>query len=478
MPETAVVPAEISLVAALRGVPVLADLPDVSLLWLAEHSEDRRSDVGTVIIREGDPAEYMNIILQGKVRFQREGAGAASATFTAQAGQIGGLLPYSRLTHYTGTVRAMEPTRALMIHKDLFPEMLRQIPELNQRLVGLMADRIREITRIEQQHDNLVSLGKLSAGLAHELNNPAAAAKRAAGTLRETLENMRKANARLDHHELTQTQRKCISRFECELGEAAAEFRSTAEPLDALALSDREERLTTWLQAHNIESYWTIAPSLAESCVDPGCLDEIAAAIGEEALADVLIRLSCYVLSKKLVAEVEHSTTRISDLVSSVKNYSYMDQAPEQEIDIHDGLESTLTMLGYKLRRNGIAIVLEFDRSLPKIVARGSELNQVWTNLIDNAADAMPQGGRLLVRTRQTENFVVVDIQDSGFGIPAAIQSRIFEPFFTTKPVGQGTGLGLDTVRRIVQVHNAAIQVQSEPGCTRFSVTLPLPHLM
>ena len=456
-----------SLIDDLRKIEVFADLPEEQLAWLAENLEERRFQPGEIMGQEGEPLDYLIVILEGEMRIQR-GSGADELIFRGFAGQVTGLLPYSRLTHYGGTSRAVLPTRIVALHRSLFPEMLKRMPVLGQRLVSLMADRIRETTRIETQRDKLMALGKLSAGLAHELNNPAAAAQRATASLRETLETVRDASIRLARHALSTEQREVITHFEREAGKDTGTL-----PADPLAQSDREERVTTWLENRHMPDAWKIAPALADAGVDIPKLESLAAQVGDEVLCDALIRIASLLTIARLINEIEISTKRISQLVQAIKEYSYMDQAAMQEVDLHQGLENTLTILHHRLK-GGIKVVREYDENLPKICAYGGELNQIWTNLISNAIEAMQGKGELRVRTARDLDRVLVEIGDNGPGIPADVLPHIYEPFFTTKGVGEGTGLGLDTVCRIIRNHHGEIRVSSHPGDTRFQVYLPV----
>ena len=451
----------------LRKVDVFADLPEDQLAWLAERFEEVRLEAGTIFTRPGDPIEHLVVLLEGEIRWQRNDM-PDGPSFTARAVQVTGLLPYSRLTRAEGTGRAILPTRALRLHKDHFPEMLRRMPELGKRLVALMSDRIRETTRLETQHEKLMALGKLSAGLAHELNNPASAARRAASGLVEALEAVRDASLRLMQYPLTNAQREAIARFEVD-----AAHRAPATSSNPLEISDREERLTKWLEDRGVAEPWKIVPALGESCLEPAELEGLAAEIGNAVIAPALARVARILAIYGLVREIDNSTRRISDLVCAVKEYSYMDQASSQEVDVRRGLENTLLIFGHRLK-SGVTVVREYAPDLPRIGARGGELNQVWTNLIDNALDAMGEKGELRVRTAREPGGILVEIGDTGPGIPPAVLPRIFDPFFTTKGVGEGTGLGLDTACRIIRNHHGTIRAESKPGDTRFQVRLPL----
>lgn len=453
----------------LRGISEFADLAEEQLAWLAQHMEEQRFDVGAVVAHKGDPLEHLIVILEGEMQIDRP-ASAGAPVFYVQAGQVTGLLPFSRSTHYMGTGRVVKPLHALRMHKQHFPEMLQRIPLLGQRLVAVMSDRIREVVRIETQQEKLMALGKLSAGLAHELNNPAAAARRSAQSLMEALENVRDASMRLLRHAATEEQRNAIFQFELAVGKKACE---TGEDEDPLALSDREEQITLWLEANGVNESWKIARILAEAELEESELQGLKDKVGGELISDALHRVASIVTILCLIQEINNSTKRISELVTAIKRYSYMDQAPIQEVNLHEDLENTLKIFGHRLKA-GVAVARQFDAELPIICARGSELNQVWTNLIDNAIDAMDGHGELRVRTQRELDFVVVEIGDNGPGIPAEVQSRIFEPFYTTKKVGQGTGMGLDAVMRIVRAHHGQIEVKSKPGDTTFRVRIPV----
>ena len=348
--------------------------------------------------------------------------------------------------------------------------MFQRIPDLEPRLVGVLTDRVRDTTHRSQQREKLAALGKLSAGLAHELNNPASAVRRSVTGLRDALNTLRDANFGLCREQLTSEILQHLAHIETEV---AAEM--TGSPvMDALERSDREEHVSAWLAKRDVSKPWELAPPLVEAEADDECLEKMAAKFPGKTLELALRRLSATIEVEKTLRQIENSAARISDLVKAIKEYTYMDQAGEKEIDLHEGLENTLTMLHHDLKK-GINVHRDYDRSIPPICARGSELNQVWTNLIDNAIDAMKGTGELRIHTASENGFALVDIVDNGPGIPHDVRDRIFEPFFTTKPVGEGTGLGLDTAYRIVQQHHGNIRVDSVPGETHFQVRLPIP---
>ncbi len=461
----------------LRAIDIFADLRDDQLQWFVASAEERILSPGDVLLHEGDPAEMLFVLLEGEIRGRRENGGPDAPGFVARSGQVTGTLPFSRMTRLPMTVRATIPSRLLGLHKDHFDEMLQRIPELLPRLIGLMADRIREYSRAEQQRDKLSALGKLSAGLAHELNNPASAAGRAAEGLRECMQELRETNKLLDNDSLSCMERSALASFEENLLDQLAS-KSSVDALkrDALEQSDLEEELASWLHRRNIANASRLASGLVEAGVDRAALEKLGAEYRDGVLSHVLARVVAAVGAERLTREIEASTGRISELVRAIKEYTYMDQAPEQEVDVHRGIESTLTMLKFRLKR-GVEVKRQFDPDLPRVFARGSELNQVWTNLIDNAVDAMGGKGQLIIRTSRELDFLLVEIIDNGPGIPDSVRPHLFEPFFTTKDVGEGTGMGLDTVYRIVRSHRGEVSVESRPGRTSFQVRLPLKAL-
>jgi signal transduction histidine kinase len=451
----------------LRRVPVFADLPDDQLDWFLSQAQEMNLKAGETYLRQGDPADAMFVILAGQLQARGEMGGGETFVFELEPGEVTGILPFSRMKQFRLSGRAVTDSQALRFSATLFPELVQRMPVLTQRLVGLMADRIRETTRMEQQRDRLASLGKLSAGLAHELNNPASAATRATNQLRKMLTKIRNASLELGRRDLTPAQKAEIEKLE------ASFTRTDIVPPDALTISDLEDQIDSLLRSHGQNDLWMLAAGLARRNINPEAVESLFANLDAETARAALVRIAASVEIASLLHEIESSTSRISELVGAIKEYTHMDQAPVQNVDVVRSLETTLTILNHKLKR-GVTVQREYNPVPLLVNSFGSELNQVWTNIIDNAIDAMRGTGELRIRTYRDDSCAVVEIRDNGPGIPEEVQPHIFEPFFTTKGVGEGTGLGLDTVQRIVKKHRGNIQLNSKPGDTRFQVWLPL----
>jgi signal transduction histidine kinase len=450
----------------LLQVPVFNDLPDDQIAWFLSQSQELRLNAGDTYARQGDAAEAMFVLLQGEFQWRGEFAGE-SFVLAIKAGEVTGVLPFSRMKKYSLTGRAVTEGFVLRFPASLFPELVQRMPELATRLVGLMSDRIREATRFEQQRDRLAALGKLSAGLAHELNNPASAAQRASSQLRDILKRVRDASHDLGKRDLSAAQKTEIEKLEASL------MQMDGPPPDPLTASALEEQIDSLLRLHGQSDLWQLAADLARRNFKPETLENLFSTLDGGTARAALVRISASVEIAGLLNEIESSTSRISDLVRAIKEYTFMDQAPVQNVDIVKTLETTLTILNHKLK-HGVSVHRDYQKIPLLVNSFGSELNQIWTNLIDNAIDAMGGKGDLRVRTFREDDCVVVEIGDNGPGISPEVQPHIFEPFFTTKGVGEGTGLGLDTVQRIIKKHRGTIQVQSKPGDTRFRVWLPL----
>jgi signal transduction histidine kinase len=430
----------------------------------------------------------MVVILKGEIHVRRQHKGPM-ALFIGRTGQITGVLPFSRMKGYGGQGFAVSPLWALLIHRSLFPEMLAAIPSMAQRVVSTLLDRVREVTRIEQQAEKLTALGQLAGNLAHELNNPASAAQRAAASLLAVLHANRSNRLKLINLHLTEEQTRSFERWEEKPLLRTAQSLDTAQENDALAFISREESTRAWLNAIGCSDAWEVAAQLAEQGVRTADLDELHRSLGAGEICVLLQYFARYLRSLRAAETIVNSTARIFDLIGAVKDYSNMDRAPILEVDVPAGLDATLQM--FRSRMKNVEIERNYAPDLPRISAYGGELNQVWTALIENALDALGDGvpadrsssvgrqnqGRLGVTCRLEAEMLLVEIWDTGPGIPPELQERIFEPFFTTKAPGRGLGLGLDNAMRIVRKHSGHLSVNSEPGLTCFRVRLPLDQL-
>ena len=450
----------------LLRVPVFAGLPDDQITWFLSQSREFHLEPGEIYVHQGDPAEATFVILEGTLQARGE-FGGETVVIPLKGGDVTGTLPFSRMKQSVVTGRAITQSRLLRFPASSFPDLVQKMPLLAERLVAVMSDRIREATRIEQQRERLAGLGKLSAGLAHELNNPASAATRATSQLRTMLKKIKDASHELGRRELTPTQKSEIEKLESSL------TRIEGPPPDALTASELEDQIDSLLRSHGQNDLWALSAGLARRGVRPEVLDSLFGNLDATTARAALFRIAASVEVADLLNEIESSTSRISDLVRAIKEYTYMDQAPIHNVDIVKSLETTLTILNHKLK-HGVEVRRDYQRDPLLVNSFGSELNQVWTNIIDNAIDAMGGKGELRVHTYRDDHCAVIEIRDNGPGIPPDVQAHIFDPFFTTKGVGEGTGLGLDTVQRIVKKHQGSIHVTSTPGDTCFQIWLPL----
>ena len=459
--------------AELRSLFLFEKLSDEQLRRLCEEGHVELIDPGPVF-SEGDPARNLYVLIEGALVTSRRVSGDdVEVARTSQRGvYTGAFMAYlgDRVPQtYPNSMRVSEPSRFFVLGADCFAQIMNEwFPMPVHLLEGLFFGGRRTQEAVGQR-ERLLALGSLTAGLTHELNNPAAAAVRATASLRERVAGMRSklkmiAGGKYDRASLEQL---------IELQQRAAERVAKAPKLDPLETSDAEDALTDWLDDHGCSEAWQLAPVFVQAGLDTEWLDQVNAMVGEEMLEPALRWLNYTVETELLMNEIEDATTRVTTLVGAAKQYSQLDRAPFQVVDVHDLLSSTLLMMSAKL--HGVTIVKQYDKALPKIPAYAAELNQVWTNMIDNAAQAMGGSGTLTVRTAREDGCVLVEIGDTGPGIPPEVQQRIFEPFFTTKPVGEGTGLGLDIAWRIVvNKHHGDIRVESVPGDTRFQVLLPI----
>lgn len=458
--------------AALDQVGPLRGLPLEDRLWLVRHGHERVAEAGDILFEEGAPAEHMVILLRGEIHVRRDRGGPVSF-FIGRTGQLTGILPFSRMKSYGGQGRAVSPVWALLIPSVVFPQMLEAIPSMAQRVVSTLLDRVREVTRIEQQAEKLAALGKLAGNLAHELNNPASAAQRAASSLVTALKENRRNRFKLVNLCLSEEQIRAIEEWEEDiLDRSAVREMHPSNATDLLAVDDS---LGKWLKDIGCDKVEEIVPPLAEQGVTTADLETLRSILGPTDAAVSLQFFARYLRSSRAADALVHSTDRVFDLIEAVKSYSNMDRAPIIDVDVPAGLDATLQMFGQRM--DGVEVERDYEPGLPRISAYGGELNQVWTALIENALDAMGSKGCMRLTCRREGEMLLAEIWDCGPGIPPEIQERIFEPFFSTKPPGRGLGLGLDQAMRIVRKHRGHISVESQPGSTCFRVRLPFDQL-
>jgi signal transduction histidine kinase len=447
----------------VKRTPLDHVLTDEQVALLAPFGIERRLEVGELLFDENATVDSLYVVLDGQICIYRLEGEQENEIGTHLSGEFTGGLAVLTGKRSIHRARATSPSRVLEIGSKAFYRMAAEVPEVADVFILRLASRLRETQRAFRQLEKMAALGKLSAGLTHELNNPAAAAWRAANQLREATQKAQ--FLALEHDErFSTTERAALTKMMRE-----AEALSASH--DPLALSASEDELGDWLYGRGFQEVWELAPTLAAS-FEAQRLEDLAAEIGEESLEDAVGWVAATLEITGLAADVSRSSARISELVGTMKRYTYMDRAATGEVDVHEGIEDTLAILAHKL--GGILVTREYEEDLPTVQANNSELNQVWTNLIDNAADAVDGHGRIEIRAFSDEGYVIVEVSDSGPGVPRQVKDRIFEPFFTTKDVSDGTGLGLDIVRRVISGHGGEVSFRSEPGETTFRVQLPV----
>jgi len=461
------------LLEQLRRVPTFQGVEDKALEWLISRSDYNFFPKGEYIFREGEPIVHMQILLAGSYLIRRTKDGRKRELGVWEAPYVTGILPFSRMTHAGGEGLVIEDVHLLQIHKDCFTDMVNVNYEMVQNLVGVMTDRVRDFQSMRLMDEKLMALGKMSAGLAHELNNPASAMVRSSQELHRHLQQ---TPERFKDLVTMRVDRDTVDKVNEVLFTQIAN-RDEADELSLMEREDRTDDLMDWFEDHDIDNGDEVTDTFVDWGFLPEHLDRFAELLPTEALPAVLWWIETSLTTEGLVEEIQTASSRIAELITSIKAYSHMDSEPSMElVDVHSGIKSTLTMLKFKFKKNNVAFEKDCNLNLPKIKALEGELNQVWTNLIANALDALPDdgSGKITIRSYQQRDSLCVEIEDNGSGVPQEIQSRVFEPFFTTKGIGEGTGMGLDIVRRVVKRHGGTVGLESEPGKTCFRVCFPL----
>jgi signal transduction histidine kinase len=457
----------------LKKIIALKELPDAHLQWLIDHSEVWEYEDGATLIRTGDPVDYMWILSEGSVSFYLDVNGKLVPYFTfennVQTGGVGGLLPYSRMKNSPGYTYAVGKVRGLALHKKYFPEMEQLNPDFIQKLVGYMTERARYFATQQLQQEKVSALGQLAAGIAHELNNPASAINRISSELAKRLKQNYELTEKLLEHGINPQQIKSIR------SAVQKKDAEKKEKLSALERIEREDALSDWLEKNNFNIAKDISETFTEAGFTTADFETIRTHGGVDAFPHIINWLDNVLSSQRIVKDMDDASCRISNLVGAIKSHVHMDRTNEmQPTNVHKDIDNTITLLGYKLREKNITVKKKYCDNLPDVPAYVGELNQVWTNLIDNSIFAVPKNGEIDIETSCDNKNLTVKVIDNGSGIPKEIMSRIFDPFFTTKKVGQGTGIGLDLVNRIVKRHNGEIKVNSVPGKTEFAICIPL----
>ncbi|MFI5221038.1 MAG: ATP-binding protein, partial [Bacteroidia bacterium] len=436
----------------LKNVVALSDLPVEHLQWILDHSEPREYEDGEILVKTGESIDFMYFILEGKITFYQDVNGKLVFYYAFEnnktTGGVSGLLPYSRMKGSPGYSYSVGKLRVLHLHRKYFPELEQLNPDLIQRLIGYMTERARSFATTQLQHEKVNALGQLSAGIAHELNNPASAINRISSELNKRMKLNYEFTEKLLQGAISPEHIKTISKLIL-LKESESKQKTK---LTAMQLMEREDEITDWMQKNGISGNRLAGETFSEFGFSCGDLENIRRQVGKDAYVDVLLWLENLLSSQRIIKDLGDASCRISDLVGAIKSHVHMDQSNDmQPSDIHKDIDNTLTLLGYKLREKNITVKKNYSETLPAIPVYVGELNQVWTNLIDNAIYALEKNGEIDIETSCDNKNLNVSIRDNGSGIPKEIQSRIFDPFFTTKKVGEGTGIGLDIVNRIIK---------------------------
>ncbi len=454
----------------LQEIPDFSNVPSQQLQWLIDKSEIQTYKQGEFIFKKGDTIDQLSIILQGKIDIKFEQNGNYKVIGQIKKNGIAGLLPFSRMSSAMGYGEVVENAQVLFLDKSFFKEMVSDHYELTESLVHNMTSRVREFTKNNVQSEKMMALGKLSAGLAHELNNPASAMLRSSKALKKHLGNVPEKFKRIISIKASEEEVNTINDVLFD--------KITNRPENNMKLTERNEKedeLEEWLENHGVENAFELTETLLDFCMGIPAMEEIHNATGDHNFPHAIEWIENVLTTEKIVDEIEEASDRISSLVQSIKSYTHMDRAPEKvATDVHLGIKSTLTMLNHKLKKKNIVVEKNFQENLPKPKIFVSEINQVWTNLMDNAIDAMDQSGTLKITTNKDKNSIKVNITDNGKGISEENLGKIFDPFFTTKSIGKGTGMGLEVVQRIINQHNGDIKVTSTKEETTFTVCLPI----
>jgi signal transduction histidine kinase len=456
-------------VKSLQSFPQFSSVPEEDLLWLVQNSKVCTYMADELMIEPGSEINKMYMILDGAVRVRLPQGNSFANIGDFETGDITGVLPFSRMQSTVAHLVVVEDTTVLETNKDLFVEITKRY-KLIEAFVHSLSDRVRSFTSLQQQNEKLVALGKLSAGLAHELNNPASAMVRSAASLRARIAHTPEKFKAVMNIRLTNDQVDAVN--ELVFRKAGKGSSNQQSLMERTAL---EDDLTDWMEDHGVDNGFEFSETFAEFCFNIQDLEFVASHVSEEYLPAVLGWVEDVLTTEKMVEEIEDSATRISDLVSSVKTYSHMDRGTDKEaVELKKVLKSTVTMLNHKAKQKNIEIELDIPADLPTFYGFVSELNQVWTNLLDNAIDAVENEGKIEVKAVARNKNLLLYFKDNGSGIPEDVVNKIFDPFFTTKDVGEGTGLGLDVVHKILERHGATVDVKSKPGETEFELCFPL----